>query len=306
MRILLTALFASVISFIMPDKSITGDSGQNEQSQDIIFSFGIISDVQYGDFDPVGTRFFRSSLNKLIEAAGTLKNANPEFVFNLGDLIEKDFRSYKAVNDILDKSGLKIYHCSGNHDYEVESRLKKRIPPLQTSKEGYYSFTYDKFRFIVLNGNELSTYASNNKPTIKQAADYISKLKNEEEINAVEWNGGISTRQLEWLKDQLNSATLKNEKVFIICHFPVWPLNIHNLLNYKDVLTILEQYHNIIAWFGGHNHMGNYGNLNTTHFITMKGMVETEDKNSFALVEVYRNKIWIKGYGREKSQILAY
>jgi hypothetical protein len=42
------------------------------------------------------------------------------------------------------------------------------------------------------------------------------------------------------------------------------------------------------------------------HFVTFKGMVETDANNSFALVEVYKNKIWIRGYGREKSQILAY
>ena len=68
----------------------------------------------------------------------------------------------------------------------------------------------------------------------------------------------------------------------------------------------IEKYQNIIAWFNGHNHAGNYGNFNMIHFVTIKGMVETETNNSFALVEVYRNKIWIKGYGREKSQILAY
>jgi hypothetical protein len=35
-------------------------------------------------------------------------------------------------------------------------------------------------------------------------------------------------------------------------------------------------------------------------------MVETDSTNSFALVEVYKNKIWIRGNGREKSQILAF
>jgi hypothetical protein len=72
------------------------------------------------------------------------------------------------------------------------------------------------------------------------------------------------------------------------------------------VLPILEKYHNIIAWFNGHNHSGNYGNFNMIHFVTFKGMVETDANNSFALVEVYKNKIWIRGYGREKNQILAY
>ncbi len=84
------------------------------------------------------------------------------------------------------------------------------------------------------------------------------------------------------------------------------PENIHNLLNYNDILTVLKRYNNIISWFNGHNHSGNYGNVNQIHFVTFKGMVETENTNSFSEVEVYKNKIWIKGFGREKNQILAY
>ena len=42
------------------------------------------------------------------------------------------------------------------------------------------------------------------------------------------------------------------------------------------------------------------------HFLTMKGIVESEKAGAWSLVEVYRNKIWIKGSGRERSQILAY
>lgn len=165
---------------------------------------------------------------------------------------------------------------------------------------------HEKIRFIFLNGNELSTYASNNKGEIKDATDYIEALKNEGSINAVDWNGGIRRKQLEWLRDELNNSKEADEKVILFCHFPVWPENNHNLLNYKEVLSLLEKYPNIVAWFNGHNHAGNYGNFNMIHFVTLKGMVETETSNSFALVEVYKNKLWIKGYGREKSQILAF
>jgi hypothetical protein len=35
-------------------------------------------------------------------------------------------------------------------------------------------------------------------------------------------------------------------------------------------------------------------------------MVETESENSFASIDVYKNKIRVRGYGREKSQILDY
>jgi hypothetical protein len=42
------------------------------------------------------------------------------------------------------------------------------------------------------------------------------------------------------------------------------------------------------------------------HFVTFRGMVETDQLNSYARVDVYKNKIWITGTGREKNQILAY
>jgi manganese-dependent ADP-ribose/CDP-alcohol diphosphatase len=306
MRLLIATIFFALFCFNMSDNIKSEDYNTDIQSQKPLFSFGIFADVQYCDCDPVGTRFYRSSLFKLREAIKTLKDNSPEFIINLGDLIEKNFESYKSVLNIIDSSGFKIYHCTGNHDYSIEPRLKRRIPVLQSSKEGYYSFIQDKFRFIMLNGNDLSTYASNNNAIIKQANEYISSLKNDGEINAIDWNGGISSKQLDWLTNQLDLATRNNEKVILVCHFPVWPVNIHNLLNYREILLVLERYSNIIAWFNGHNHMGNYGNLNMIHFVTLKGMVETEKNNSFALVEVYKNKIWIKGYGREKSQILAF
>ena len=86
----------------------------------------------------------------------------------------------------------------------------------------------------------------------------------------------------------------------------MFPESEHNLLNDKDVLYILKGYTNVIAFFAGHNHHGNYGNLNMTHFVNLKGMVETENTTSFSRVEVYGHKIWIHGTGREKSVILAY
>jgi 3',5'-cyclic AMP phosphodiesterase CpdA len=208
--------------------------------------------------------------------------------------------------NIIDSSGLKTYHLTGNHDYSVEAKYKKRLPLPMPSKEGYYSFMYQNFRFIALNGNEISTYASTNKSIIKQAESLITTLKDSGAVNAIDWNGGVSTKQLGWLKTQLDESVAKGEKVFILCHFPAFPDNEHNLLNYRDVLAILKNYDNIIAWLNGHNHAGNYGNFNMIHFVTFKGMVETEQFGSFAIIDVYRNKIWINGSGRERSQILAY
>jgi predicted MPP superfamily phosphohydrolase len=306
MKLSIASLIAVLFFFNMPESDKHGSDKPGNQSQNPLFSFGIIADVQYCSCEPEGSRFYKMSLSKLRVAMNKLKADSAEFLINLGDLIDRDYVSYKPVLDIIDSSRLKTYHLTGNHDYSVEGRFKKRLPLPMPSKEGYYSFIYKSFRFIVLNGNELSTYSSVNKGAIKQAEDYLKLLQNSGSINAIDWNGGMGAKQIGWLKAQLDEATSKNEKVFIFCHFPVYPDDTHNLLNYNDILPILKQYQNIIAWFSGHNHAGNYGNFNTIHFVTLKGMVETEKSNSFALVEVYKNKIWITGSGREKSQILAY
>ncbi|MCX6334649.1 MAG: metallophosphoesterase [Bacteroidia bacterium] len=290
----------------MPESKKAGNGVHGDQSQKPLFTFGVISDVQYCDCDPVESRYYRSSRGRLREAVNSFKADSVNFIVNLGDLIDRGYESFKPVLDILDSSGLQVYNLTGNHDYSVDDRYKKRLPLKMQGKEGYYSFNYMNFRFIALDGNEISTYSTTNKAAIKKAEDYLALLKDSGNINAIDWNGGMSSKQLAWMRVQLDEATAKNENVFILCHFPVYPENVHNLLNYNEVNSILSNYKNIIAWFSGHNHAGNYGNFNMIHFVTMKGMVETEFNTSFAIIEVYRNKIWIKGAGREKSQILAY
>jgi manganese-dependent ADP-ribose/CDP-alcohol diphosphatase len=295
MKFLISSFFATIIFLTM-----------SAQSEKPLYSFGVIADVQYADYNPAGTRFYRSSTVKLREALKTLKTDSVRFIINLGDLIDKDFASFNPVLDIINSSGLEIYHVAGNHDYSVEGEYKKRLPVLTPSKAGYYSLLLEGNRFIFLNGNEQSTYFSDDETEIKEAALNLASMKQKGEINAVEWNGGFSTKQIEWLKYQLDMANDANEKVFLICHFPIMPENVHNLLNYKEVLAILENYHNIIAWFNGHNHAGNYGTVNLIHFVTFRGMVETESDNSYARIDVYKNKLWINGYGREKSRSLVY
>jgi manganese-dependent ADP-ribose/CDP-alcohol diphosphatase len=281
--------------------SMSETSGQKP-----IFSFGVISDVQYCDCEPAGSRFYRLTTGRLREAVNSFRTDSVDFVVNLGDLIDRDYDSYKPVLDILDSSGLKVYHLRGNHDYSVDDRYKKHLPLPVPGKKGYYSFSQGNFRFIALDGNEVSTYATNNKSAIQKVENYLLFLKDSGNANAINWNGGISSSQLDWLKIQLDEAAEVKENVFILCHFPLFPDNMHNLLNYKDVNSLLGNYKNIVACFSGHNHSGNYGNFNMIHFVTMKGMVESNNSTSYAIVEVYDNKIWIRGAGREMSRILAY
>jgi predicted phosphodiesterase len=305
MKLLVAYIFASIIYISMSDNN-NPETDQSDNQSRKLFSFGVVSDVQYSDFPPAGTRFYRSSTGKLREAMSSFKTDAVDFVINLGDLIDKDFGSYKPITDILDSSGLKIFHVAGNHDFSVEPEFKKRLPVLTPEKNGYYSFVKNNFRFICLNGNELSTYISNNRREIKKAQKNLAEMVASGEVNAVDWNGGISDKQIIWLRKKLDDAVAAGEKVILICHFPVLPENVHNLLNYKEILPLIENYKNIVAWFNGHNHAGNYDSLNNIHFVTFRGMVETEYDNSFASVDVFDNRLVINGFGREKSRTLMY
>lgn len=303
MKLLITYFFATLLFVYMQDGNQTVKSSQKEVP---LLSFGIVADVQYADIDQTGTRFYRNSASKLQEAYNAFTKDSVDFIINLGDLIDGNYDSFNPVMDIIQSSGIKTYHVTGNHDYAVDKNLKDKLPVMTGSGKNYYSFKSGEFRFIFLDGNEISTYASENRSIVEKASGMLDSLKVGKAINALEWNGGLSNNQINWLDDQLDEATKEKEKIFLICHFPIFPENAHNLLNYNELLSMVEKYHNIIAWFNGHNHAGNYGNFNLIHFLTFRGMVETEAENSFAIVDVYKNKIWIRGFGREKSRILAY
>lgn len=306
MKILLFGILMAI--FNMPDTeknniSNPAPAGQNEGP---LFSFGLIADAQYCDCDPAGSRYYRSSLSKLAEAVQVFTRMQVAFAVNLGDLIDRDYGSYEPALKILNSQGLTIHHCAGNHDYAVKPELKSSLPVLLPSRTGYYAFILKKFRMIVLNGNEVSTYASANQEVTKQAASYVKNLKEKGAINAIDWNGGIGKEQALWLENQLKEAVKAGEKVIIFCHFPIAPENIHNLLNYKEIVPIVENNPNIVAWFSGHNHAGNYANQGGVHFITLKGMVETETTNSFAVADIFDDKLVIRGFGNEISQTLIY
>ncbi len=271
-----------------------------------LITFGLVSDVQYCDCDSMGTRFYRNSLSKLTEAIDDFNSHDLDFTINLGDLIDRNFSSYDSVMPILRQSSHTVRNVAGNHEYNVESRKRKDVNGLLgIGDNGYYSFVIKGFRFIILNSFDLSTYSPDRKKR-NQAEKMLETMEQEDAINGYDWNGGISDEQLAWFRSELDKAVSAGELVIVFSHHPAYPVSEYNILNYKDLLDIAGQYNNIKAWFSGHDHAGAYGNLNLVHYVTFRGMVETEDKNAYAVVELYTNKIWIKGRGREKSMILAY
>lgn len=274
-------------------------------SKEPVLSFGVVADVQYCNCDSVGSRFYNQSLIKLSEAVNTFNNEDLDFVISLGDLIDRNAESFDPVLKILSEYKNPVYHALGNHDFEVEDQQKEKVFEILDVNKGYYSKEYSGYKLIVLNSNDISMYSPYQEQK-EMASEMISNLKSGNAINAHDWNGGIGKKQRNWLLDQLVEASNNKIKVIIFSHHPVWPQSTLNVLNYMEMLNLISNFDNIIAWFSGHKHEGGYGNYNNTHHVNFRGMVETPDLNSYAIVEIYNDKIWIKAFGREKSQILAY
>lgn len=268
-------------------------------------SFGIVADLQYCDFLPTYNRYYRKSPEKLKNAMAEFNKIQLHFVINLGDVIDREWRSYDGILPLFVDLKTPVYHVLGNHDYEVDEKYKPEVhKKLGTQK--YYDFSMENWRFIVLDGNEVSTFA-NQKHTVEfENADLLlKKLEKDGAINANFWNGGIGESQLKWMKLTLDDAEKNNQKVIIFCHFPIFPAHRHNLLNDLQLLKVIGKYNAVKAWINGHNHDGNYGLKNDIHFINVKGMVDTEFDTAFCVVELSDDIIKIKGFGTEISARLS-
>ena len=87
-------------------------------------------------------------------------------------------------------------------------------------------------------------------------------------------------------------------------HYPIYPANIHNLWDAERIVELLTAQDHVVAYFCGHNHAGNFGELKGKYFVNLCGMVDTPDTTAFAVVEVHADRLEIKGFGRETSRVL--
>jgi manganese-dependent ADP-ribose/CDP-alcohol diphosphatase len=270
-----------------------------------LFTFGVIADVQYADQDNAGTRHYRLSPKKLAEAVDSFNRLKPQFVLSLGDYIDKNFSSYDTLNPITARLSMQFYHTLGNHEFSVNDNEKEKVLQKENLQQPYYSFEKANWRFVIINGNDVSLHAhSKGSVEYKEAEALLQKLKADSQRQAQTWNGAVGKEQLAWLEKELKAAQGKKQKVVLGCHFPLYPDGATELLwNAKEVRAMIERYPCVFAYLNGHVHKSQYFFEKGLHYVSFRGMVEMDD-NAFALVTVYRDRLEIKGFGKEQSRTL--
>lgn len=275
--------------------------GQDDASGSV--QIGLIADVQFASRKGTGRRKYRESLRKLTACVKKFNEEQVDLAIQLGDLIDRKVKNFKPVLSRLKKLNMPLYHVLGNHDFAID-KSGEAVPDILNLDRRYYHFRVRNWTFIVLDGNQISTFAwPESSEKHQRAIQMRQNLKEKGAPNAKTWNGGIGTKQKTWLRTVLKQADQKNQKAIVLCHYPVYPADVHNLYNDQEVIEILESHSSPVAYLSGHNHHGNYGRKNGIHYLTLKGMVDT-DQNSFAIMELFPDRLNFRGFGREKHRTL--
>ena len=272
-----------------------------------LFSIGLVADAQYADVPEKGTRFYRASMGKLGAAVERFNRTDLAFCVHLGDLIDREWRSFDGIMGPLSGSRHRWHQLLGNHDFEVLDSEKPRVPGRLGMKWRYGAFDHGGFRFVVLDTNDVSGYAHPAGVPARAAAEReLARLQAAKVRQAKPWNGGIGPAQLGWLDRELTAARKNLRRVIVFAHHPLWPDNEHNVWNAPEVIAVLDRHPHAVAWFNGHNHAGAFGERDGLPFVTMKGMVETPDTTAYAIARLLPDRLILEGQGREPSRELKF
>ncbi len=268
------------------------------------FKIGLIADIQYADKEDAKTRFYRSSIAKLQQAIQALNQEKLVFTVVLGDLVDEGPKDLTPILSSLNNLNAPYFNLLGNHDYpkffEKDVYKKFHMP------REYYALDKNGWKFIFLNTNELASYAvETGSDREKEFLALKDQLNQEGKKSIPSYNGGIGKQQIAWLQKELEEAKKSGKKVLVFSHHPFLPENGLETLNSKTLVSLFLKYPQVKAVISGHHHPGNYELFKGVSFITLEGMVETQE-NAFGYLEIFKDKVLLKGYGRMTDRTITW
>ncbi|KAJ9677908.1 hypothetical protein PVL29_022720 [Vitis rotundifolia] len=308
------------------------------QGKQPLFSFGVISDVQYADI-PNGQsfmgvpRYYRHSILVLQRAVQKWNNLQKlKFVVNFGDIVDgfcpKD-QSLNAVQKIVDEfknfDG-PSYHMIGNHClYNLPRNML--LPLLNIpSFEGraYYDFSpTPTYRFVVLDGYDISAIGwPSDHPKTLEALKFLQEKNPNLDKNSpvglvglerrfLMFNGAVGKEQMEWLDSVLQDATKLKQKVVVCCHLPLDPgtLSPEALLwNYDEVMDVIHKYNCVKVCLSGHDHKGGHSiDSHGIHHRVLEAALECPPgSDAFGYIDVYDDRLTLSGTDRMESTDMIF
>ncbi|KHJ55986.1 phosphatase [Aureimonas altamirensis] len=269
--------------------------------------FGIVADPQYAPVAPNlrSGRYYADSLRKLRQAIGAFNAEDLSFVATLGDIIDRHWDSFGDIMPVYDGLRHEARFVLGNHDFDVAAQYLPSVVAAARMDAPWYDFLKGDTRFIVLDGNDISLFSTPDGSERRALAEErLARLRETGASNAQGWNGSVGEAQMRWLDERLGAADAAGERAIVLCHYPVFPQNDHNLWNSGEIVDLVLSHRSFAVWMNGHNHAGNYGELDKRHFVNFRGMVDTPDTSAYAIVTLQADRMEIAGFGREENRTL--
>lgn len=303
-----------------------------------LFSFGVITDVQYADI-PDGRsflgvpRYYRNSILVLQRAVQKWNNhQNISFSLNLGDIVDgycpKD-QSLNAVGKVakeFENFNGPVYHMIGNHClYNLpRSKLLPLLSIPSVDNCAYYDFSPTPgYRFIVLDGYDISAVGwHHDHPHTIEALNFLNEKNPNVDKNSpnglvdlerrfLKFNGAVGKAQLKWLDNILQDATKSNQKVVVCCHIPLDPGATSKealLWNYDEVMDVIHRYNCVKVCLGGHDHQGGHSiDSHGIHHRVLEAALECPPgTDAFGYIDVFEDRLSLIGTDRMASSEMVF
>jgi len=302
------------------------------------FRLGVFADAQYGDkadeerADEKGrVKYFRRGASRLAECYEAFAEHREELsgIINLGDLfdgyneddkstwpvlrtpmsaelVEKNRRDLSVMSEIQKSAPSKVHHCIGNHDCSVP-----RVELLEALgvRDGlsYYSTRLPRrWRLIILDTTDVNPRympSARDSEEYRFGMEFVSS-KGRHEI--APWGGGIGPTQMQWLRDELESAKANGERVIVASHNALHVRAAREKMsawNADEVSALFEEYcATVKICLAGHDHPGDYYmSKNGVHYVTLEAMLEA-NTTSYAYLTVYDHVAELQGVGIATSR----
>lgn len=252
-----------------------------------LLRIGLVTDMHHADKDSAGTRHYRETLAKFAEASAQFAKGKPDFIVELGDLIdaadtpEVELRYLGEIDKQFAAACTERHYVLGNHC--VDMLTKQEFLGKVGQAESYYSFDRKGYHFIVLD----MCFRSDGVP-------YGRKNSKWDDAN-------IPTAELEWLRADLKKA---EGRTIILAHQRLDGENAHCAKNSAEVRSLLSESKKVIAVFQGHSHQNDYKEIDGIHYCTLAAMIEGSgaENNSYSQLDLSADgTLKLSGFRKQKD-----
>jgi len=250
--------------------------------------FGVITDIHFAGRDTEDGKYYRQGLEKLNAFIETCNDRHVDFVICLGDMIDTDNDGNEWTR-LAELTGVfDIFHSDwhalvGNHDLETLS--KRDFLETIGKKRSWYSFDVGSYHFIILD----ASFSPDG--TDYDHGDFV-------------WTEPyIPVHQLEWLRCNLTASRERDTVIFVHQNLHDNADDRYNIVNSREVRSIIAESGNVRAVIQGHYHKVDTGEYDGIPYVTLVGSINgpRPEGNSFSIVIIDSDTIILEGFGGQEN-----